>query len=217
MTEQPLQAHSWAEIHYYLLVTPCPNCGQGPWHAASTGETAGQAPSPFAPGAAHDATTPPAVDVAAVCQACGTARTFGFVGAPPAPASPAADVQPINPSDHPSRIIDVGQWISLFHFFLEAAARETGRPASRRLGYQASQCLAEALKFYTDDQLPPDTAVFTDASRAAFRDHPERFARQRLRDMQAKLPPLSKMARCVAEDRQHAKRQPWWKLWDRTK
>ena len=40
-----------------------------------------------------------------------------------------------------------------------------------------------------DDELPPESAFFTEATLSAFREHPQNFPRQLLRDLQAKLPP----------------------------
>lgn len=195
---EPLPAHSWAEIHYYLRVTPCPDCGKGPWRAV-----------PVSQADAAD------IDLTAACENCGHTRTFRFI----APENPPGDedFEPINPTDQPSRIIDVGQWLSLFHLFIETASREADKPVARRLGYQAAQCLAEALKFYRDNELPDESAVWTEASRIALRDHPSKFARQRLRDMQAKLPPLPAMARRVQsdQDRRPSPSRRWWQFWKR--
>lgn len=205
---RPLQAHSWAEVHYYLMVTPCPDCGRGPWRA-----------SPVTRG------DPEGADVAATCEACGRAETFRFAAPPPGPAAGQAApgvAEPVNPTGEPSRIIDLGQWLSLFFLFLQSANREPDKATVRRLGYQAAQCLDEALRFYGDDEVPPPHAFFTETSRRAFREHPERFARQRLRDMRSRLPALPRMIERLAQDRTRARdaadavqrmRRPWWKFW----
>ncbi|GAG20851.1 unnamed protein product, partial [marine sediment metagenome] len=120
----------------------------------------------------------------------------------------------ISPTAEPSKIIDLAQWLSLFYMLAESAAEGDSPVATRRRGYQAALCLAEALKFYGDDQLPPASAFFTPATAEVFRQHPERFARQRLRDIQAKLPALSTMAGHVDRDEGAAKKR-WWQFWRR--
>jgi len=192
--DEPLPAKTSNEVRYYLMVTPCDKCGKGPWIVESN--TGGD----------------PRV-VEARCGKCDTVRSFSFVCTED-PADEAADPESVNPGDEPSRIIDLGQWLSLFYLLVESAAAETSRTEARRAGYRAALCLAEALKFYGDDELPPETAFFSPTSREAFREHAEKFARQRLRDMQAKLPSLPKMAQRIARDRE-APRYRWWQLWRR--
>ena len=195
----PLPAHSLAEAHLYLKVTPCGECSKGPWEVA--GEPAGDG----------DRRT-----LAARCHHCGAAQEFTFQcdRARAAPGLEDLPVEPINPTDQPSRIIDLGQWISLFYHLLESADRTPDKIEARRLGFEAAQCLDEALKFYGDDELPARSCFFADASRQAFAEHPEKFARQRLRDMRVRLPDLRAMARRVAEDgRGHPARRRWWRFW----
>lgn len=204
-----LEPHSWPEVNYYLLATPCPACGKGPMQAAAAqGESR----------ALYNLTCPECGRAAPIEIQCDSAE------APPEHLpyeAPAAT--PINPDPQPSRIIDVGQWLSLFYLLIESASKAEDRVISRRLGYQASQCLAEALKFYGEDELPPEKALFTESSRNAFHDHPEAFARQRLRDMQAKLPSPAVMARQVERDLRAATpgsrktAGSWWKFWQRRK
>ena len=104
--------------------------------------------------------------------------------------------------------------MSLFYLLVESAAKEDAPTATRRTGYRAALCLAEALKFYGDDELPPRSAFFTETSARAFSEHPENFAKQKLRDMQSKLPPIAKMARRVARD-EASPRPKWWRFWRR--
>lgn len=206
----PLQAHSWPEIHYYLRVTACPACGKGPWRA--------EPGAPAEPSHA-DAATPAPIVLSATCEACGHSQGFCFAGPAAAAEQESQSSEHLppspNPTDEPSRIIDVGQWLSLFHLLIQTAGAESDKAAARRIGYQAAQCLAEALKFYGEDELPAPSAVWTPATRTALRDHPERFARQRLRDMQAKLPSLVAMAHRVEADRIRASRRRWWQFWKR--
>ena len=147
------------------------------------------------------------------CSRCGCSRTFAPVRRQEARGE-GLEAERINPTDRPSRIVDLSQWLSLFHMLLESAASEPSPPAARLKGYRAALCLTEALKFYGDDELPPETAFFSQTTLDIFRQHPEKFARQRLRDMQAKLPSLPKMARQVVRD-DRAKGRRWWQFWRR--
>lgn len=203
--QPPLPAASWTELQYFLLVAHCQRCGKGPLQA----------------GPAETQDSDRAL-LATTCRACGDQQQFLFAVATP-PGESANPVEPINPTNHPSRLIDLAQWMSLFYLFVEQASQTPDKPASRRLGYQGAMCLAEALKFYgDDDQLPPAEAFFTPAGRKAFRQHPEKFARQRLRDMQAKLPPLPTMAERVHRDLGRGETpaprpaRKWWQVWKRS-
>ncbi len=197
--DERLRAHSRREVQYYLMVTPCPACGKGPWLAAPAEEGS--------------------AEIVAACEGCGHGETFHFVADAiegPAPDPHVPGIEAVNTTEQPSRIIDVGQWLSLFRLFVEAGARETSKFTGRRLGFEAAQCLSEALKFYgDDDEMPPPEALFTESSRRAFRDHPDKFARQRLREMREKLPSLSQMTDRLAADRLAEARRPWWKFWRR--
>jgi hypothetical protein len=120
---------------------------------------------------------------------------------------PAGQAAVVNPTDEPSRILDVGQWIVLFRMITERAAREIDKIQARHLGIEAAQCLEEALKFYddVDNDLPPQEALFTEASRTRFRKAPEQFSRRRLIDLRAKLPSGSAMRASLS-----AKKKRWW-------
>jgi hypothetical protein len=198
--DQPLQAHTTTEATTYLRVHPCGSCGHGPWRIV-----------------AQDARDRPAEDggrltIEAVCEQCGEGETLRF--AVEHVQTPEGATNAINPGDEPSRIIDLGQWLSLFHLLLEQASRERSSHQARRTGYGAALCLDEALKFYEeDDEVPPEDAFWSEPGRRAFREHPEKFARQRLRDMRAKLPATEQMARRVEQDRRPAKK--WWQFWRR--
>jgi hypothetical protein len=195
---QPLEAHSFNEVRYYMTVTVCPSCTKGPWEIDRS-----QGP---------DLVSRLAV-VAAHCRNCSRQGRFEFLCPYDAPTE-GPEAQIISPAGEPSKIIDLAQWLSLFYLLVESAAGDDSPQNSRLRGYQAALCLAEALKFYGEDELPPASAFFAPATAEVFRRHPEKFARQRLRDMQAKLPALSVMARRVARDQQPARR-PWWRFWRR--
>lgn len=121
----------------------------------------------------------------------------------------------INTSNAPSRLIDVGQWLVLFRVLLESAGSETDRRRARLLGFEAAQCLEEALKFYgPDNDLPPESACFSEGSLQRLRHHPQLFARSRLVNLRAKLPSPSVMERSVLKDRKAVvPPRPWWKFW----
>jgi hypothetical protein len=194
--QEPLRAYTLDEARYYLTVTACASCGKGPWIIDAT-----IGPDPAGKIAI----------VEARCKHCHAARKFEFICDS---AVVAGDNDQINPTEHPSRIIDLGQWLSLFYLLVESAASDSVAPTTRRKGYQAALCLAEALKFYGDDELPPPPAFFSPATAQAFRDHPEKFARQKLRDILSRLPALPLMARRVSRDQLNGRRR-WWRFWRR--
>lgn len=190
-----LQARTSNEVRYYMMVTPCPTCGKGPWVLESAQQS--QA----------------ALTVAARCRGCSHEQSFEFELEHQTPLS-GSESETINPTPQPSTLVDLAGWLSLFYMLLERAATEQDRVASRQASYQAALCLAEALKFYGEDELPAESAFFSQASREVFREHPQNFARQRLRDMQGKLPSLGAMARRVERDH-WVKSKRWWQLWRR--
>ena len=197
MSTETLYAHSIAEIHLFLMATPCEECGRGPLVARER---------PLLPAEG---------EFYAACRACDHQRQYTFALPPDAPADDPDDLYPvINPTNHPSRILDVGQWIVLFGIVLEAASKEPAKIETRRLEYEAAQCLAEALKFYEDNDLPPESAVRCPSTRARLRDHPEQFSKDHLTAMRAKLPAISAVARQAgAKDPEHPRRRPWWRFW----
>lgn len=196
---RPLRAHTFNEVRYYLMVSPCGSCGKGPWEIGDVGGN---------PGGELQGSVP------ARCRHCDAEREFAFSCEFDLP-SRGVEAEAINPGDEPSEIIDLGQWLSLFYLLIESAASERSEPATRRDGYRASLCLEEALKFYEgDDELPPDSAFFSPRSMAARREHAENFAREKLRNMQAKLPSPGAMRRRIRRDQSIAKRR-WWQFWRR--
>jgi len=201
---QPLQAHGLVEAHLYLKVTPCPDCARGPLEV-----------EPAA--APEDAPAqPPRVRILhARCHHCGARRELAFQLAAAADDRQAW-LEPINPTDQPSEIIDLGQWVSLYYLLLEETQRAGQSPEGSRLAFREAQCLDEALKFYSsDDELPPPTAFFTASSRQAFAEHPESFARQRLRDLRSRLPAPRAVPRRAGDDDSQAGKRPWWRFWKR--
>jgi hypothetical protein len=197
MPEEPLAAHSLAEAYLYLMATPCPSCGRGPLRGG-------------------DAQSVDAMDEGATlvipttCSACQIAAPIKFHLAQK-PSTETETASLISATEEPSRILDVGQWITLFRVIAETAGRETDKVQARHLGLEAAQCLEEALKFYDDldNDLPPPEAFFTDASRERFKEHPEQFSRRRLIELRSRLPSTSMMRSRLSEH----KRRPWWRRW----
>lgn len=180
MSADPLIAHSLGEVHLYLMVTPCPGCGQGPLvekRATSDDDQARE-------------TSELVAVVEVVCRTCKFSHSFVFTIRDGSDADQPANASPINPGDGPSRMIDVGQWITLSGMIAESAAAEADKLRARMLKIEASHCLGEALKFYDDpdNDLPPPEAFFCEPSQARFREAPSRFSRRRLIDLRATFP-----------------------------
>jgi hypothetical protein len=195
--DESLPARSLAEVYLYLMVTPCAACEEGALRAgdAKTRREAGRL----------------RVEVAVECGTCGRRGTQHFEL--PAEAVSTMRQNRIGPDASLSRIIDVAQWLTLFRMIVAAADRQTNKTEARRLGYEAAQCLDEALKFYTaDHDLPPDTAFFSEQSRSHRREHPEFFARPRLLELRAKLPALHVMERKLRAPGKPARGRRW-RLW----
>ena len=194
MSEQPLVAHSLAEAYLYLMATPCAGCGQGPLRGGEA------RPS----GDVDDRAT---VVVDVTCDACQSASALSFRLPGGLDPDNAQDPPDINPTEEPSRILDVGQWLVLFRLLVEEAGQERNKQRARRLGLEAAQCIEEALRFYddADNDLPPDDGFFCPASRTRFREAPDQFSRQRLIGMRGKLPSFAVMRRTLE------KKRPWWR------
>jgi hypothetical protein len=197
--DEPLRAHTPNELRFYLMVSPCPQCG-GPWEPVWPASR----PAGLDPGGdrAREAT------VAARCKRCRTERAFRVRWDHDVP-SEGEGADCINPTGKPSRIIDLGQWVSLYWLFADSPASSPAE--GRRIARTAHLCLDEALKFYGADEFPPDSALFTGASLSAYREHPENYARQRLRDLQAKLP--ASVRHAPAEPAGDDAARPWWRFW----
>lgn len=182
MPDQQLHAKSLAEAFFYLLVTPCRICAQGPLRA-ELARGAEQTQGHWQ------------IIIPSLCKECGEEYEHTFLlDEKPNTLSPT-DVPTINETNDSSRLIDVGQWIVLFRMITEAASGERDKQHARQLGIEAAMCLEEALKFYRDEEsdLPADGAFFVESSRQHYRKNPDHFSRQRLLDLRAKLPSIAKM------------------------
>ena len=197
MTDTPAVAHSLAEAYLYLMATPCRACGKGPlWGGAARGVAAAEGGW--------------IMRIPATCGACQAASEHAFrLLRRPDPREGEHIAAVVNPTDEPSRLIDVAQWITLFRMITEAAARETDKIEARHMGLEAAQCLEEALKFYddADNDLPPAEAFFHHTSRERFRAQPEQFSRRRLLDLRSKLPSMTVMRARLKAPR----KKPWWR------
>lgn len=196
-----LPIHSLTEARLYLQVTPCEACGTGPLVVDSQSVRLD---------AEHRVVT-----LAVACKACGQPGEVRFdtrqvgpaetvsaaLGELQAPRDPQTH-QIINPTQEPSRIVDVAGWLTLYSTNAEAARAAAAHARSsedrakvRQLQIEAGRCLDEALKFYDlDNDLPPEDAFYRDDSRHRFRDLPQLFARQHLIELRAALPQPSPAA-----------------------
>lgn len=213
--DSPLRAHSQAEACFYLMITPCTACQQGPLRPTGWQSLSSQ--------------THEAIVLTAVCDGCGTRQQFRFDAQAMCDANEAIDpdaMPTVSHSDQPSDIIGLGQWIALFHIIVHAASQQTEPAEVRRLGFEASLCLDEALKFYDEDStLPPERAFYDENYRQRFHEHPQQFLKEKLLAWRDKLPSSSAMTTQLARDRADAtqatgqstrdthKVKPWWKFW----
>lgn len=188
-------AHSLSEAYFYLMATSCTRCGQGPLRGADAKS------SQVGDGRAG-------VSIAFTCRACGAAGGNLFQLPAGHAASVAEQYPKVNPTDEPSRILDVAQWLTLFRMITQAASTESDKVAARQLGLEAAQCLEEALKFYDDSEsdLPPRHAFFHEASRSRYQLEPQQFSRRRLLDLRSKLPTTATMRSALSMP----KKRRWW-------
>jgi hypothetical protein len=162
------------ELRCLLWVTPCPQCGRGPQEILDADLQA----------------SPTQANIA--CQACDAQRPQKFDAEFPLQDSALAEpvVPLINPTDEASELLDLNQWLGLFHLFLERSALpDIDHSEHHHAQLWASACLDEALKFYDGEELEPEAAFRCDLSRQAYEQYPQSFDHQALLDWHAKLPP----------------------------
>jgi len=199
MADNPLIAHSLAEAYLYLMATRCLSCEQGPLRTVNSRRAEGEDDL-------H-------VVMTVACGRCGEVSELIFALPHGTCTDDDGAASAINPTDEPSQIIDVAQWITLFRAIVESADRETDKQEARRLGIEAAQCIEEAIKFYDDqdNDLPPPEAFFHELSRDRFRANPEQFSRRRLIGLRGKLPTISLMQSRTRQAMREKKR-PWWRF-----
>ncbi|MCE5325136.1 MAG: hypothetical protein LLG01_01855 [Planctomycetaceae bacterium] len=183
-------AHSFNEIRLCLMVRICSACGKGPL------EIQGEAVAPARSG-------PVAIETR--CKSCNAAHPMEFFCDAPLQGEQGQCLV-INPGRQPSRIVDLGQWLSLCDLMM-IESRQAALPAQARLAAcQAALCLQEALKFYAPhEQLPPPTAFFL--SDVPYHAAPEQFAQDHLRALLARLPSTGQHTPAPAP------RRAWWQFW----
>lgn len=207
-----LPIHSLAEAYLYLMITPCAACGQG----QLVGDDA----------RAHHDEERRILTIPARCKKCDARRDIWFdtrsIEAGGFQAVSAHTVATINPTQEPSRIIDVGGWITLATVIAESAQKAGSAAEARHLKLEAAQCLDEALLFYDDDNdLPPAEAFFHERTRKQFQRTPEFFSRQRLVSLRARLPIVytGSASPIEAGDTlppvKRKRRRRWWWPWGR--
>ncbi len=171
MTNAALAAHSLAEAYLCLAATPCAECGRGPVIGCEQPTVQDQD-----------------VRIDTKCDSCGfeSSKSFRMVTAPTDDTNPSE----LNGADEPSRLIDVGQWMTLYQIIMDTAESQSNKVFKRELKIHAAQCVTEALKFYDDpdSDLPPPAARFFEPTRRRFHDAPQQFARDRLMRLRAALP-----------------------------
>ena len=133
------------------------------------------------------------------------------------------------PDDQPSEVVDLAQWVGLYHLYADQMDKADFPAQTRAMARLAAQCLAEALKFYAQEELPPESAFRKAESIAAFQNNPANFARTRLRGLEAMLPAVGRADRGDEIDRtpnkeldkdsdkdldkEPAAQRAWWKIW----
>lgn len=195
---KPLSAHSILEARLYMMLQSCAACQTGPPEVINE-----QLEEEHIDGVVRFDCT---------CKGCGrsSAARFCIDSRWLAPSEPPL----INAAEEPSKLLDVSQWLTLYHTLRSRSEESPDRIAMRRWAYQAGLCVSEALKFYEpDNDLAPASAFFSDLAREQARANPTHFTRERLLAMQSKLPNL----RAETVDGRPKSGGKWWKFWHKSK
>jgi hypothetical protein len=100
MHDKTLEAHSRAETQLYLMATSCASCGRGPLKESAA----------RCVGAGSGADREERLwQVTSVCDACGSTTTVAFLLPNDRSATEQSETTVVNPTDEPSRTLDVGQ------------------------------------------------------------------------------------------------------------
>ncbi len=196
-----LAAYSKTERHFYLMVLRCEKCNYGPFDFVS-----------------EETLTDKNIDIWYVrCRKCHRGKQLFFDRNYLKVENEDRNSLPVvNPSNEPSKLVDLGQWLAIFYAIIESAANEKNRILARRLGYEATLALEEAIKFYSpNEELPPPEAFWTEESKKRFREHPELFSKARLLRMREKLPKTNIIAQIInkLDDSKNTSghKSSWWK------
>ena len=203
----PVHVHSVQEEYFYMMVRPCA-CG-GPWHSESQEVDEGESTI------LHH--------LSATCFTCGKERTFHFqLDERPGPKGP---IREINPTDRPSRALDLAEWLQLARFYLGRIERLREKVEKAQSLLDARQCLEEARKFFSaGDEAPPASALWSDKSRRLAEAQPEAFRRETIDGMLERLPPLERLRQADSLDQKTFKQavrerarqrvgRKWWQFW----
>ena len=186
--DEPLRVHSPMELAFFLDVVSCARCGRGPLGVRAA-RCAGREPTDELPAC-----------VQTHCRSCKAQRTFHVEWIKHA-------------ADQPSELVDLAQWVGLYFLYADQVGKAKTPTESRAAARRATQCLAEALKFYGPEEMPPESAFRKEQSLAAFRNNPANFAHTRLRELQAMLPVAADAGQAEQSDDKHDDHKAWWKLW----
>lgn len=193
-----LASYSRVERHFYLMVLRCNECNSGPFEYVS-----------------EESIPEKKLDIWYVrCKKCKKGKRLFFDRST---LKLQNDRTPeglpiVNPSNEPSKLIDLGQWLAIFYAIIEAAAREQDKSIARRLGYEAMLAIEEALKFYKEDKdLPPEDAFWTDESRKRFKEYPHLFTQSRIRELRNKLPKTHIIVQFIKKLDDSKDKKRWWK------
>jgi hypothetical protein len=203
----PLHVHGVQEEYFYMMVHPCA-CG-GPWLSQS------QEVEEDGDKVRHH--------VSAACFKCGQERTFHFqLDERPGPKDP---IRAINPTEEPSRALDLAEWLELTQFYLGRIERLDANVEKAQSLLDARQCLEEARKFFgPQDEAPPASALWSEKSRQAAASQPEAFRRSTIDGMLERLPPLERLRQADSLDQKTFKQavrerarqrvgRKWWQFW----
>ncbi len=184
-----LKSFSIVERYFYLMTLKCNNCGSGPFEFVSKEQSPDEK-----------------VDIWYVkCKKCRTGQRLMFDRTTlliDTEQFTGNELPIVNPSDKPSKLLDVGQWLAIFQAIISAAAQQEDKKQIQRLGYEATLALEEAIKFYTSESdLPPQEAMWTESTKQQFQEHPEIFERHRILSMREKLPALKAMQGAIESNR----------------
>jgi len=207
VSDAPIRVHSVQEEYFYMMVHPCA-CG-GPWHSESE--------------QVEETDVEVLHHVTATCFKCGKERTFHFrLDERPGPKDP---IRAVNPTDEPSRAVDLAEWLRLAQFYLERIERLSERVEKAQSLLDARQCLEEARKFFgPGDEEPPASALWSRQSRRRAREQAQAFRRSTIDAMLARLPPLERLRQADSIDqktftqavRERARQRvgrTWWQFW----